>query len=124
MRDTRRVVGFSSNTTSHFLIEGKEMEDLEEYGKRLDAAEAFARKNIAELARLIMDWKKSGLLNNGKPCLVHHLASMLPDRDDIRFTELIINDICLEIVANRKGAKSIQDEPFFSPDGLTVRELK
>ncbi len=69
--------------------------------QQLDEAEQFAKKHIVELAKLILEWKNTGLLGNGSHCLVHDLADMFPKTGkSIPLAESIINSICLEMVSN------------------------
>lgn len=78
---------------------------MNENQNKMRDAESFARKNIAELARLINEWKNTGLLNGGSHCLVHELADMFPYMTNpLGQAENIIGNICIELIANKTDA--------------------
>jgi hypothetical protein len=61
----------------------------------------FAKENIVELAKLIVEWKNTGLLGNGSHCLVHDLAKMLPGiGSKLPLAESIIKSECLEMISH------------------------
>ena len=64
----------------------------------------FAEANLEELAGLIYDWKKTGLLNNGEHCKLHDLAKILGDLpavDRMRLAESIVMDACLKRISGK-----------------------
>ena len=70
--------------------------------KQMDEGTIFAKEHIIELAKLIVDWQDSGLLDGGTHCLVDDLCNMLPGDSEIiklRLAESIIKDICLQMIA-------------------------
>ena len=70
--------------------------------KQMDEGTIFAKEHIVELAKLIVDWQDSGLLDGGTHCLVDDLCNMLPGDSEIiklRLAESIIKDICLQMIA-------------------------
>lgn len=73
---------------------------------KMGIAVNFARENITELAKLLYDWKNTGMLNgDGSHCILNDLANMLPDiSNPLSQAEAIVTNLCIELIATKNDA--------------------
>lgn len=73
------------------------------YGQlEMKRAEEFARANIADLAREIVVWHNTGLLNNGTGGKLRELAELLPsEARTLALAESMVSGICLELIGSQ-----------------------